>query len=76
MTKICLLAGNEHEAYTYAHNQSLEKDQWFYPKSENELLFKTNFHVLVVGTAGMNIPSHYFEKIYKLALERGRIDRK
>lgn len=75
MTRICLIAGNDHEAYQFARNQGLETNQWFYPKSINELLFKTNFHVLVIGTAGQNIPSQLFEKIYQLALERGKIDR-
>lgn len=75
MTKICLIAGNQEEAYRYAKNQNLEANQWFYPKDINELLFKENFHVLVIGTAGHNIPSSLFEKIYQLALERGRIGR-
>jgi hypothetical protein len=75
MTKICLIAGNEEEAYRFARNQNLSKEQYFYPHSVNDLLFKTNFHVLVVGTAGQNMPSLLFEKIYQLALERGRIDR-
>ncbi len=76
MTKICLIAGNSEEAYRFARLQNLSNEQWFYPKSENDLLFKTNFHVIVVGTAGMNTPPHYFEKVYKLALERGKIDRR
>jgi hypothetical protein len=76
LTRICLIAGNEHEAYTWARNQNLEKDQYFFPKNESELLFKSNFHVLVIGTAGMNVPASYFEKVYKLALERGKIDRR
>ena len=75
MTKLCLLAGNSEEAYRYARLQNLDKDQWFYPSSPNDLLFKENFHVIVIGTAGQNFPSTIFEKIYKLALERGRIGR-
>ncbi len=75
MTKICLIAGNELEAYQYAQSQELTKDQWFYPKDINDLVFRTNFHVLVVGTAGMNTPPSYFEKIYQLALSRGKINR-
>jgi hypothetical protein len=76
MTKICLIAGNSEEAYRFARLQSLEPSQWFYPKSPDELLFKTNFHVIVVGTAGQNMPSNLFEKIYQLALQRGKIDRR
>jgi hypothetical protein len=75
MTRICIIAGNEEEAYRFAKNQNLEKDQYFYPHNSNDLLFKTNFHVLVIGTAGQNIPSLIFEKIYNLALERGKIGR-
>jgi len=75
MTKICILAGNELEAYQWARSQNLEKDQYFFPTSPNELLFKTNFHVVVIGSAGQNIPESMFNKIYTLALERGRIGR-
>lgn len=75
MTKICLIAANEEEAYRWARNQNLNKDQYFYPHSENDLRFRTNFHVIVVGTAGVNVPGYVFEKIYNLALERGKIGR-
>ena len=75
MTRICLIAGNLDEAKAFASSQSLCKDCWFYPKDINELLFKNNFHVLVIGSAGQNVPSSYFEKIYNLALERGKIGR-
>lgn len=75
MTKICLIAGNMHEAKMFAHSQGLEDSQWFYPKDVNDLLFKSNFHVIVVGTAGMNTPSSYFESVYQTALIRGKIDR-
>lgn len=75
MTKICIIAANEEEAYRWARNQNLNKDQYFYPHSEHELMFKTNFHVIVVGTAGFNIPSSTFEKIYNLALQRGKLGR-
>jgi len=75
LTKLCLLAGNSEEAYRFARLQNLDKDQWFFPKNESDLLFRNNFHVLVVGSAGFNFPSAIFEKIYNLALERGRIGR-
>lgn len=76
MTKICLIAGNSEEAYRFARLQNLSPEQWFYPKDENDLLFRSNFHVIVVGNAGFNFPSHLFERIYNLALQRGRIDRR
>jgi hypothetical protein len=75
MTKICLIAANEEEAYRYARNQNLDKEQYFYPHNTSDLMFKSNFHVIVVGTEGFNIPSSVFEKIYNLALERGKIGR-
>lgn len=75
MTKICLIAGNFHEAEMFASSQNLEANQWFFPHDPNDLLFKKNFHVIVVGTAGWNFPTAMFEKIYELALKRGRIER-
>ena len=75
MTRICLIAGNEEEAYRYARSQYWTRDQWFYPKNSNELLFQSNFHTLVIGTVGQSFPSLTFEAIYQLALERGRIGR-
>ncbi len=75
MTRICLIAGNEEEAYRFAKSQYLSREQWFFPKDPNDLLFCSNFHVLVVGTAGQNFPSTIFERILKLALERGQIGR-
>ena len=75
MTRICIIAGNELEAYRFAQSQNWDKSCWFYPNSINELLFKKNFHVLVVGTAGENSAPDVFEKLYNLALVRGKIGR-
>ena len=75
MTKLCIIAGNELEAYRWAQSQNLGKDQWFYPNSINELLFKKNFHVITVGSVGENSPPEVFEKLYNLALQRGKIGR-
>lgn len=75
MTKICIIAGNQLEAERFAFSQEWDNDTWFYPKDERDLLFKSNFHVLVIGTAGQNIPSSIFEKIYQLALQRGKVGR-
>ena len=74
-TMICLIAGDAHEAETFAKSQFLARDDWFYPEDENDLRRRTNFHVLVVGSAGHNIPVSYFNKIYALAQTRGRINR-
>lgn len=73
---ICVIAGDYHEAETWAHSQLLARNEWFYPSNEDDLKDKNNFHVIVVGTAGFNIPTPYFNKIYMLAQMRGRINRK
>lgn len=73
---ICLIAGNYNEAKQYARGQLLDPDEWFYPIDINDLNRYQNFHVLVVGTAGMNVPSSYFNKVFELAKARGRINRR
>lgn len=75
MTKLCIIAGNYKEAKTWADGQNLSDKDWFYPHSERDLIFRSNFITLVVGTAGENIPSALFEKIYALALKRGGFGR-
>jgi hypothetical protein len=72
---ICILAGNYLEAQRYADSQYWSQHEWFYPTDELDLMRKNNFHVLVIGTAGHNVPPRYFEKIYALARERGKIGR-
>lgn len=72
---ICIIAGNYQEARVWARSQMLDKNEWFYPSDVEELKQKSNFHVMVVGTAGQNVPPHYFEKLFRLAHERGRIGR-
>lgn len=75
MTQICIIAGNYKEALTFAKSQNIEANCWFYPEDEHSLLRKENFHVLVIGTAGENVPVNFFNKIYDLALKRGKINR-
>jgi hypothetical protein len=70
---ICLIAGNLFEAERWASSQLLEPTEWFYPKSDRDLLFRKNFHVLVVGTAGYNTNPMHFERILRLAKERGKM---
>lgn len=72
---ICLIAGNYHEAKRWASGMLLDDDEWFYPHDKDDLLRRSSFHVLVVGTAGLNVPSSYFEKILSLAKQRGRMNR-
>lgn len=73
MTKICIFAPNEEEANKWARSQNLDKNQYFYPHDVNDVLFKKNFHVIVVGIG--NISSFAFEKMYNLALEKGKVGR-
>lgn len=75
MTKICILAGNLLEAKRFAFSQEWDESQWFYPYDENDLNKRSNFHVLVIGSAGHNVPISYFDKIYETAKTRGRIGR-
>ncbi len=75
MTKICIIAGNYMEALAFAKAQNIPRESWFYPKDVNDLLFRTNFYTLVVGTAGYNTPPSVFEKVYQTALDRGQIGR-
>ena len=69
---ICILAGNYLEAKRFAQAHCLDDGEWFYPTSPESLLSRTDFHVLVVGTAGENVPKSYFENIFNIAKERGR----
>jgi hypothetical protein len=72
---ICIIAGDELEAETWAHSHLLARNEWFFPKDENDLKTRSNFHVLIVGNAGFNIPVSYFNRIFALAQSRGRIGR-
>lgn len=72
---ICIIAGNYHEAKNWAYGQQLEASEWFYPREPEELLRRENFHVIVIGSAGTNVPPSYFEKIFALAKQRGRQNR-
>jgi hypothetical protein len=75
LTKICLISGNYLEAKRWAFEQQLDDGCWFYPTDIEELTKLSNFYVFVVGTAGENVPPAYFERIFQLAKQRGRINR-
>lgn len=68
---ICIIAGNYLEAERWASGQMLKEDEWFYPSDAEELMKRKDFHVIVVGTAGQNVHSSYFERILNLAKMRG-----
>lgn len=73
---ICIIAGNYFEAERWARGQLLEPDEWFYPNDERDLNGYQNFHVIVTGTAGQNVPASYFNRVLSLAKQRGRMGRK
>lgn len=75
MTKLCIVSGNYEEARTWARSQELDDNSWFFPIDEDDLKQHTNFFVLVIGTAGHNVPVSYFNRFYELAQSRGRIGR-
>lgn len=72
---ICLISGNKDEAETWASGQNLSKNEWFFPTGIGDLMSKSNFHVLVIGSAGMNVSTRFFDSIYNLAQQRGKIGR-
>jgi len=72
---ILIVAGNYLEAQRWAAGQLLEDSEWHFPSDIDEIAKMSNFHVLIVGTAGMNTPASYFERLLSLAKERGRIGR-
>lgn len=72
---ILILAGNRLEAERWARAQMLEPSEWTYPEDEDTIHNMTNFHTVIVGTAGMNVPSSYFDRLLTTAKKRGRINR-
>ena len=70
-----LIAGNYLEAQRFAAAHDLEDNEWVCPIDISDIYRYTNFHVLVIGTAGQNVPNSYFERVYQLAKQRGRIGR-
>lgn len=72
---ICIIAGNFQEAKRWAYGQQLEDNEWFYPTDELDLMRRQNFHTIVIGTAGHNVPESYFNKIFTTAKKRGRVNR-
>jgi hypothetical protein len=72
---ICIIAGNHNEAKNWAFGQQLEANEWFYPGDTQDLYGRENFHVIVVGSSGQ-LPTSYFEKVFNLAKQRGRMNRR
>jgi hypothetical protein len=68
---IAIISGTYKEAKSWAKGQLLEDDEWFYVNDIDDLINRTNFHVLVVGTAD-EINPHHFEKLFSLARKKGK----
>lgn len=72
---ICLIATSHTRADNWANNQGLDRSEWFCPQHEDDLLSRTNFHVIVIDS----FPEYrlgWFERIYHIAKQRGSIGRK
>jgi len=70
---ICIIAGSYQEAWIWARGQQLAKDEWFFPSKLQDLYNRENFHVLVADGAYRHAD---FEMIFRIARERGRMNRK
>jgi hypothetical protein len=69
---ICIIAGNSQMAWVWARAHMLDKEEWFFPKSMQDLYSKTNFHVLVADGSHERAD---FEMLFRIARERGKINR-
>jgi hypothetical protein len=72
---LCLIAGNAREAKQWAYGQMLDDNEWFFPLDFDDLKSRSNYHVLVVGTAGVNVPPEYFERLLHMAKSCGKVGR-
>lgn len=71
---ICIIAGKYIHAERWASAQHLGDDEWFFPSSEYDLNGRENFHVVTLDTAS-EIPPATFERLFRLALARGKQNR-
>ena len=72
---IFIIAGSHKQAKQFAKTQMLRDDEWVSTLDLDELRQLSNFHVIVANSAQELEPS-FFEKLFNLALQRGRIGRK
>lgn len=71
---ICIIAASESRAQRWADNQGLESNEWFCPQHTDDLVSRQNYHTIVIDS----FPDHrlgWFEVIYHMAKQRGRIKR-
>lgn len=67
---ICILAPTFRSAERWANGQMLKDDEWFYPSSEEALIGRINFHVIVAD--GGDIPNGYLNRMLSIAWRQGR----
>ena len=75
MTKIFILAGTYSEAKKWAKAQQLDNDSWFATLDVDDLNGYENFHVIVLENAS-ELPPSEFERLFRVARTRGRMNRK
>lgn len=71
---ICIISPTYKQASNFAHTQNLDQTEWFYLSDAEDVKWRSNFHVLVVG----EFPSErlgWFEKVYSIARYRGKVNR-
>ena len=72
---IFVIAGSYEKAERWAATQQLTKKEWISTLDLDDLRQMSDFHVIVLDSAQELAPS-FFEKLFNLALKRGRIGRK
>lgn len=72
---ICLIASSYENAKKFAASQHLEDNEWFWPNSTTNLLFKSNFHVITVIFGIEHMPNSKLNELFTTAQKRGRIGR-
>lgn len=71
---IFILAGSYGQAKKWAAAQQLGDNEWFSTLDLDDLKGYENFHVIVLDSAS-ELPPAFFEKVYRLAQIRGRMNR-
>lgn len=72
---ICIIADSYKDAQLWANAQQLESSEWFYPIYESDLYRFRGYHVITLPSSQwLNIK--FFERIFTIAKDRGRIGRK
>lgn len=67
---ICLISPTLRQATNWAKTQNLSSNEWFYLSDKEDVMTRTNFHVIVVGEFPEERVS-WFEKVYSLAKTYG-----